>query len=92
MTGPSKNASTVPSTNRIPLYIFIVLNFFGVDTLEPREWVEAAAAPTSPVEDPADLPFTAAQLMEGHDEAVLNTRMYMQDNTDPLGINDTAYT
>lgn len=81
----------VPSMILWTIFMILVMNFFGVDTLEPREWIEAGAVPSSPVEDITDQPFTAAQLMNGQDDAVINTRLYMQDNADPLGINDAAY-
>lgn len=71
----------------------LVLNFYRIDSLEPEQWPESAEQPTSPADEAETVaPTAAAQLMGMQDDELnMCNRMLIQDNADPLGINDSAY-
>lgn len=77
----------------IPTDSCLVLNFYRIDTLEPDQWPESAEQPLSPGDDAETVaPTAAAQLLGMQDDELdISNRMLIQDNADPLGINDAAY-
>lgn len=71
-----------------------MLNFFGLDTLEPEVWMdvnEEAGQQAEEAEEMDPAKQAAAKLMGLQASSMNSARQYLQDTRDPLQINDELY-
>ena len=71
-----------------------VLNFFGLDTLEPEVWMDVNEGASQQAEEAEEMDPTknaATKLMGLQTSSMNSARQYLQDTRDPLQINDELY-
>lgn len=89
-------SSSLQSTY-IYIYIWIVLQFFGLDSLEPEHWIEMnEEQPESPIEEQEESGRGGgnniqSNLMGFQQGGPGNRPSILSDSNDPLGTNDAAY-